>query len=447
MVLHNRCWAGSARCNPSARGLRRQVAVAARCSSITGEAGIGKTRLADAFSGTARRAGASVVWGRGWEEGGAPAYWPWPQIIHGIDREVGPTVAERLSVRQRRHLARIVPEVGDAAGPDPEAPVDASDDARFELFAAVMAMLREAARERPLVIVLDDFHAADEPSLLLLGYVAEMLEEVPLIVLSVFRDEDLELGDARTRLLGRLARLPVTRPIQPRGLDERDVALLIEKTEGATVNDDVAAAIRRETDGNPLFVGEVARMLAEEQRLDDPAGAEWRVGPSAGVRAVIGRRLSRLSDETRSLLARASVLGKEFSLEVVSRLEGEPPAALIERFDPAVASRSWSDRSPARPGASVTRWSARSCIRASLPRSVSTFIGRPGRHSRRSTRRIATATSRNSRSISFALRHLAAGIARSSTRAVRRNKRAPSSPMRNRPAYTGWRSPSGRQPM
>ena len=80
-------------------------------------------------------------------------------------------------------------------------------------------------------------------------------------------------------------------------------------------------------------------MLAEEQRLDDPARAEWRLGPCDGVRAVIGRRLSRLSDETRSLLARASVLGKEFSLEVVSRLEGEPPAALIERFDPAVASR------------------------------------------------------------------------------------------------------------
>jgi tetratricopeptide (TPR) repeat protein len=306
---------------------------------ITGEAGIGKTRLADAFSGSARRAGASVVWGRGWEEGGAPAYWPWPQIIHGIDREVGPTVVGRLSVRQRRHLARIVPEVGDAAEPGPEAPVDASDDARFELFAAVMAMLRVAARERALVIVLDDLHAADEPSLLLLGYIAEMLEDEPLVLLSIFRDEDLELGDARTRLLGRLARLPVTRPIQPRGLDERDVALLIEKTEGATVNDEVAAAIRRETDGNPLFVGEVARMLAEEQRLDDPAGAEWRVGPSAGVRAVIGRRLSRLSDETRSLLARASVLGKEFSLEVFARLEGEPPAALIERFDPAVASR------------------------------------------------------------------------------------------------------------
>jgi tetratricopeptide (TPR) repeat protein len=306
---------------------------------ITGEAGIGKTRLADAFRSTARRAGASVVWGRGWEEGGAPAYWPWPQIINGIDREVGPTVVERLSVRQRRHLARIVPEVGDGADPGAEAPLDATDGARFELFAAVMAMLRAAARERPLVIVLDDLHAADEPSLLLLGYVAEMLEEEPLVVLSIFRDEDLELGDARTRLLGRLARLPVTRPIQPRGLDERDVALLIRKTEGATVNDEVAAAIRRETDGNPLFVGEVARMLAEERRFDDPSGAEWRVGPSAGVRAVIGRRLSRLSDGTRSLLARASVLGKEFSLEVFARLEGEPPAALIERFDPAVASR------------------------------------------------------------------------------------------------------------
>lgn len=307
---------------------------------ITGESGIGKTRLADAFTSVARRSGATVAWGRCWEEGGAPAFWPWAQILRSIHRELGPSVANALTLAQRHELARVVPEIGDPVQPGPDVIRDPSDNARFELFAAVSATLVKAAGDRPLVVILDDLHAADEPSLLLLMYVAAAIEDVPILVLSIFRDEDLELGDVRTRLLGQVARTRVMRPLQPRGLDAGDVALLIAGIDGAEVSAAVAATIQRETEGNPLFVAELARLLADEDRLrEDPAGLEWGVGLSAGVRAVIGRRLARLSDETRSLLADASVLGKEFSLEVFARLEGERPGDLIRRFDPAVRAR------------------------------------------------------------------------------------------------------------
>jgi hypothetical protein len=325
------------------RSLRAGLAEAARGHGslflITGEAGIGKTRLADAFADEARRSGATVAWGRSWEEGGAPAFWPWTQIVRSIMRDLGPSIEDALSSPQRAALARILPEIAVPADPLPTPSGDGSGDARFELFAAVTASLIAVTADRPLVVVLDDLHAADEPSLLLLRFAAAAVEDMPIVVLSIFRDDDVELGEVRTRLLGELARAPIMRPLQPRGLDQHDVALLVAGI-SANVSETVAATIHRETDGNPLFVAELARMLAEEDRLREvQPGHEWSGGVSAGVRAVIGRRLSRLSDDTRSLLARASVLGKEFPLEVVAGLEGAPAREVIRRFDPAVRSR------------------------------------------------------------------------------------------------------------
>ena len=240
---------------------------------ITGESGIGKTRLADAFTDDARRAGATVAWGRSWEEGGAPAFWPWTQIERSILGELGPVVDRSLSDAQRAALSPILPELAEPVGTRPRPTEEGSDDARFELFAAVTASLVAAAAARPLVVVLDDVHAADEPSLLLLRYVVSAIEDTPIVVLSIFRDDDLELGDVRTRLLGQLARSPIMRPVKPRGLGQPDVALLVGGI-AADVTDAVAATIHRETDGNPLFVAELARMLAEEDRLP---GHEWAV--------------------------------------------------------------------------------------------------------------------------------------------------------------------------
>ena len=116
------------------------------------------------------------------------------------------------------------------------------------------------------MLVLDDLHAADEPSLLLLQFVARELADAPSLVLGAYRDVDPTLTDPLATTLAALAREPVTRRLALSGLSETDVAQFVPDRERAVV-----AAVHAETEGNPLFVGEVARLLGKEGPARDPA--------------------------------------------------------------------------------------------------------------------------------------------------------------------------------
>ena len=145
---------------------------------FTGEAGIGKTRLADESARLATTEGMRVRWGRCWEGGGAPAHWPWIQVIRELVAD-----PDAPSVRSRNlpvEIARILPELSSEA-PEPEARVDA-EQARFRLFDAVATLLREAAREHPIVIVLDDLHEADTASLEMLQFTARVLHDANVLI-------------------------------------------------------------------------------------------------------------------------------------------------------------------------------------------------------------------------------------------------------------------------
>lgn len=305
---------------------------------VAGEPGIGKTRLADWFATAARTRGAQVAWGRCWEEGGAPAYWPWVQALGTIVRGAVKGALDDLPTRHRSAVAAIIPEIDTEISPRLAETADDAATARFRLFEAVLALLRAASSVTPIVLVLDDVHASDEPSLLLLRFVAAGLQDASLVVVALYRDGELSTDDPRTGVLADVGRSPTTRMLRPRGLTEHDVARLIEATTAVAVDEHVVAEIHRETDGNPLFVEEYVRMLADEGGFTSPSHRPVRpIDLTSGVRAMIGRRLSRLNPASRALLARASVLGKEFSLDVLSRAENIPPDALIEQFDEAIA--------------------------------------------------------------------------------------------------------------
>jgi DNA-binding SARP family transcriptional activator len=156
-------------------GLEDALAGRGRLFVIVGEAGAGKTRLADELASRAKLRGARILWGRGWHGGGAPAYWPWRQALRGV----GPTL--------------------------PEEP-DADDSARFRLFGLVTETLRGQSAEQPLVLVLDDLQAADEDSFLLLEFVASELPEMAALVLALSREETERL-DELARLATRTVRL------------------------------------------------------------------------------------------------------------------------------------------------------------------------------------------------------------------------------------------------
>jgi tetratricopeptide (TPR) repeat protein len=307
---------------------------------LSGEPGIGKSRLADELAAEARGLGASVLWGRCWEAGGAPAYWPWLQSIRSLVRDLRPAAVRSRLGRGGPELARVLPELS-AVVPDLAAPTAVDPDtARFRLFDAVTSLLKNSAARRPIVLLLDDLHAADTPSLLLLRFVANELADAHLLVLACYRDTELTPDHSLTAMVTELARLPVTRRVRLAGLAEADVGRFIELLSGRPPREGLAAAVHAATDGNPLFVGEVAQLLVTEGLLERPiATAAWQLSVPEGVREVITRRLTRLSDETNGLLTFAAVLGREFDLEALARLSGLRRDTLLHVLDEAVAAR------------------------------------------------------------------------------------------------------------
>ena len=313
---------------------------------LAGEPGIGKSRLADALMEEARSRGASVVAGRSWEAGGAPAYWPWIQALRAHLRET-----ERDALRSQlgagaADLAQLLPELSELHGalPEPEAPE--GEGARFRLFEAVRSFLRSAAEQRPLVVVLDDLHAADEPSLLLLRFVARDLEHSRLLVVGAYRDVDPTLREPLTTALAEFVRESHTTQMTLSGLSSAEVAEYVELSTGIEPAPGLVEAIHAETEGNALFMSETVQLLAAEGEVDR-ADAHMRIPPS--VRAVIGRRVARLSAPCRALLVPASVMGREFDLEALAELSDLGTDELMDVLNEAMAERVLDD-APGAPG-------------------------------------------------------------------------------------------------
>src|SRR5215470_703841 len=319
-------------------GLDDVVSGSGRLYLLAGDPGIGKSRLADEVAARARDRGVKVAWGRCWEAGGAPAYWPWVQSLRACVRGLG---SEEL----RSHLgagapfvAQIVAEVAEVL-PDVRLPPPIeAEGGRFRLFDAVAAFLRNAGGMQPLMLVLDDLHAADAPSILLLRFVARELGDARVMVLGAYRDIELDRGHPLAVALAELSREPAARHLRLPGLTEADVGRLIQQTAGVMPGEGMVAAVHRYTDGNPLFVGEVVRLLAAEGRLEragDPAGL--RLAIPEGIREVIWRRVARLPEECARMLGLASVFGRDFSLRPLEGLSGVPASELLDVLDESIA--------------------------------------------------------------------------------------------------------------
>jgi DNA-binding SARP family transcriptional activator len=303
---------------------------------LAGEPGIGKSRLAEELAVRARARGARVLVGRSWEAGGAPAFWPWVQSLRGYVRESDAADLRAHLGDGAADLAQILPELRGRFSDLPEPRAPESEGARFRLFEAVGSLLQLATRDRPVVVVLDDLHAADEPSLLLLRFIARQIAASPLLVLCAYRDVDPTVRDPLSWTVAELAREPQTRHVELAGLGERDVADYIELSTGVEPAPRLVRAIRAETEGNPLFLAEVVRLLDAEGRIAEP---DAHLGIPPGVRAVIGRRVGRLSEPCRRLLVSASVLGREFGLDALARLSAVDLDELLEVLDEAMAER------------------------------------------------------------------------------------------------------------
>jgi tetratricopeptide (TPR) repeat protein len=300
--------------------LDRAIGGRGRLVLVGGEPGIGKSRLASELSQHAAERGVSVLWGRGWEDAGAPPYWPWVQAFRAYIRSAPPDEVRRHLGAGAVDIAQMLPELRDLV-PDIAAPPDAmSDSARFRLFDSTTTLLRNASQARPILIVLDDLQSADAPSILLLRFLATQLDDMAVMVLGTYRDVELTPVHPLTLTIERIGHEPGTRLMALTGLAANDVAEYIGRPD-RTVHDPFVTAVWRATNGNPLFIGEAVRLLTSDgelARADDPHAMRVVVPP--GVRAVIGRRIGKLDPSTIDALTLAAVIGPEFGIEVLRRV-------------------------------------------------------------------------------------------------------------------------------
>jgi hypothetical protein len=218
------------------------------------------------------------------------------------------------------HIAGIVATVRERLPGLRTPPQVEPDQARFRLFDSITSFLKNAAQDKPLMLVLDDLQWADRSSLLLLEFLAREIGSSQLFLIGAYRDAELSPEHPLAQSLDALDRRGLLQRVSLSGHTQSDVARLIEVTAGVSPPEDFVEAVHTQTEGNPLFITEVVRLLMQEGDLTADSGATWTVRIPEGVREVIGRRLNGLSQEANEILTIASVSGREFDPTVIAPL-------------------------------------------------------------------------------------------------------------------------------
>ncbi len=306
---------------------------------LTGEPGIGKTALARAFVERAAERGAAWAWGTCWDGGGAPAYWPWVQVVRALARNEDATSLRDLLGDGAPWLAGLLPELSETPGPPAQQGAMDSDQARFRLFDALASLLAAVSERRPLVVVLDDLHWADVSSLLALEFVAKTVPDMPVLAIAAYRHVEAHAREELAAPLGGLARAAIRLPLK--GLDRDDVGRLaaaragslVTPAEPAGIAPRLISAVHAASAGNPFYVDELVQLLARQGRLHDIRGLDRPLPLPDSVRDAIRRRLAMLDDDALGMLGAAAVIGGEFRLATLAGVLEAPQPATLARLE------------------------------------------------------------------------------------------------------------------
>ena len=315
---------------------------------LAGDPGIGKTRLAEEAATYAVSSNLQVLTGHCYETEAALPYLPLVEAIKQYaltrsDSELGADLGEGAA-----EIAKLIPELGrrpqmqNVAGSSP-------DQDRNLLFEAIASLMLNDSRGRGILLVLEDLHWADKPTLLLLQHLARRMKRCRLVVIGTYRDVDLDRRHPLAETLIELRREHVFHRILLRGLSAGEVIALLEVAAQQEMNAEglaVAAAIHRETEGNPFFIEETLRHLVEIGRFYQHDG-RWvtdvqsisELGIPEGIREVIGRRLSRLSTNCNQVLSHAAILGQQFEFDVVAKMVALAEEEVIAALEEAMSAR------------------------------------------------------------------------------------------------------------
>ncbi len=311
------------------------VGGARRLVLLVGEPGAGKTRLAAQFAADVEAAG-TLLYGRCDEDALLP-YQPFLEPMrHYLTNASGALVDLEAEARE---LARLVPGLVRQVGELPEAPGD-SQTHRYMLFEAVRAVLCHAARSRPLLLVLDDLHWADKPTLLLLRHLLRHHQPPSLLILGLFRDVEVRWDHPLVDTLANLRREDLVDRVVLGGLSNSETAALVAARIPGDATRGFVEKLRAVTEGNPFFIVETLRSLAASEVVADEPGAWERaldgMGVPEGVNEVIARRLGQLSPGALKALTMAAVVGREFRLGVLGELLDADPEEVIAAVEEAI---------------------------------------------------------------------------------------------------------------
>jgi AAA ATPase domain len=305
---------------------------------LTGEPGIGKTRIAAEAGLAAHARGAVVLYGRS-DEGMAVPYQAFSEALGHLVSSAPDELIQPAGPALGK-LASLVPAARERAG-GADAPDEGHGGERYVLFGAVGALLSAVSERQPVVLVLDDLHWADVPTVLLMHHLLAVPSRPKLLVIATCRPVEISDGTELSASLAHLRRDERVTEIELGGLAEGEVLDLVQELAGAELEEGgrvYARALHRETDGNPLFVSEVIRGLGERDEiaaaLGRGGGAEALAAP-ASLRELIVARAAALGSETLAVLEAAAVVGREFDAGLLARVAELDDERLADVLDGA----------------------------------------------------------------------------------------------------------------
>jgi tetratricopeptide (TPR) repeat protein len=319
--------------------------------AVTGEAGVGKSRLLSEFAARVERDGARILRGRGDREGISTPFAAWSEAVRDFARDAPAPLLYKVCDGCAFELVQLVPELRPRLGASAEGPPSGEPSA-LRLYEGVLRFLDNLGREAPLVVLLDDLQWADPSSLQLLEYVARRLSERRLLLLLAYRDvppseaERVETVASELARGHRLDRIPLKR---------FDAAsshqMLLQMLSGrlSASGGELAPRLFEKTGGNPMILEAIVRSLVEEGSLvwtdagwTPKAGVDLRLPP--GVQTIVRRRLGHLDRSTVDVLRQASVLGSQFTFDALARVTERPPDELLLRLEEALRGRILEER-------------------------------------------------------------------------------------------------------
>ncbi|HXA42688.1 MAG TPA: AAA family ATPase [Candidatus Solibacter sp.] len=310
---------------------------------IGGEPGVGKTRLSKELAAIAAKRGMRVLTGHCYETAGTPPYVPFVEILETSLVEAGAQGFRVALGEGAAEVARIMPELR-RVFPDLPPPLQLPPEhERHYLLNSLTGIVTRAASRGPLLMIVEDLHWADEPTLLLVQNLAERLVDAPVLIVGTHRDSHVDIGEPLTRTLEALHRRRLVHRMALKGLDREGVRAMLVALAGQQFPEGLVESIFDETEGNAFFVEEVFRFLVENDRLYDQSGrffdaiALGELDVPEGVRLVIGRRLENLNAEDRESLAAAALIGRWFSFKLLQEVADSDADTLLDGIDKAEA--------------------------------------------------------------------------------------------------------------